>query len=107
MYAEACFKALGDKVDYWCTVNEPSINCMAAYAYGSNAPFLKDMNLAIRDSMVKYFLLDDFVFGEGCFCFLMMVDVDLFGNNVLYLVVCGDCFIKDINISYNRVLILL
>lgn len=48
VYAEACFKALGDKVDYWCTVNEPSINCMAAYAYGSNAPFLKDMNLAIR-----------------------------------------------------------
>ena len=47
-YAETCFKAFGDRVDYWCTVNEPSINCMAAYAYGSNAPFLKDMNLAIR-----------------------------------------------------------
>lgn len=47
-YAETCFRALGDKVPYWCTVNEPSINCMAAYAYGSNAPFLKDMKLAIR-----------------------------------------------------------
>lgn len=48
VYAETCFKALGDKVDYWCTVNEPSINCMAAYAYASNAPFMKDMNLAIK-----------------------------------------------------------
>ncbi len=47
-YAETCFRALGDKVDYWCTVNEPSINIMASYAYGSNAPFLKDMNLAIK-----------------------------------------------------------
>lgn len=49
-YARTCFEALGDRVDYWCTVNEPSINCMAAYAYGSNAPFLKDMKLAIRAS---------------------------------------------------------
>ena len=47
-YAETCFRALGDRVNYWCTVNEPSINCMAAYAYGSNAPFLKDMELAIK-----------------------------------------------------------
>lgn len=47
-YADTCFRALGSKVDYWCTVNEPSINCMAAYAYGSNAPFLTDMKLAIR-----------------------------------------------------------
>ena len=47
-YAETCFRALGDRVDYWCTVNEPSVNCMASYAYGSNAPFLKDMKLAIR-----------------------------------------------------------
>lgn len=47
-YARTCFEAFGDRVDYWCTVNEPSINCMAAYAYGSNAPFLKDMKLAIR-----------------------------------------------------------
>lgn len=49
-YAKTCFTALGDRVDYWCTVNEPSINCMASYAYGSNAPFLHDMNLAIKAS---------------------------------------------------------
>ncbi len=49
-YAETCFKALGDRVDYWCTVNEPSINVFASYAYGSNAPFLKDMNLAFKAS---------------------------------------------------------
>lgn len=47
-YAEVCFKALGDKVDYWSTVNEPSINCMAAYAFGKTAPFEKDMNKAIQ-----------------------------------------------------------
>ena len=49
-YAETCFRALGDKVDYWCTVNEPSINIMASYAYGSNAPFMHDMDLAIKAS---------------------------------------------------------
>jgi beta-glucosidase len=48
VYAETCFRAFGDRVDYWSTVNEPSINCMGAYAYGSNAPYLKDMSLAIR-----------------------------------------------------------
>ena len=49
-YAETCFRALGDRVDYWCTVNEPSINIMASYAYGSNAPFMHDMDLAIKAS---------------------------------------------------------
>ncbi|MBO5069285.1 MAG: glycoside hydrolase family 1 protein [Roseburia sp.] len=42
-YAKTCFEAFGDRVDYWATVNEPSINCMGAYAYGINAPFMKDM----------------------------------------------------------------
>lgn len=50
VYAKTCFEAFGDRVDYWCTVNEPSINCFAAYAYGTNAPFMKDMTLAIRAS---------------------------------------------------------
>ena len=45
-YAEVCFKAFGDRVDYWCTVNEPSINVFSAYAHGVQAPFIKDMNLA-------------------------------------------------------------
>ncbi len=49
-YAKTCFEALGDRVDYWCTVNEPSINIMASYAYGSNAPFMHDMDLAIKAS---------------------------------------------------------
>lgn len=48
VYAEAVFKALGSKVNYWVTVNEPSINCMASYAYGANAPFHTDMGEAIR-----------------------------------------------------------
>lgn len=47
-YAEAVFKQLGNKVDYWSTVNEPSINCMASYAYGANAPFHTDMGEAIQ-----------------------------------------------------------
>ena len=47
-YAEAVFKQLGNKVDYWCTVNEPSINCLGAYAYGTNAPFHRDMGEAVR-----------------------------------------------------------
>lgn len=47
-YAETCFTAFGDRVDYWSTVNEPSINCMGAYAYGTNAPYLMDMTKAIH-----------------------------------------------------------
>lgn len=48
IYAETVFKALGHKVDYWCTVNEPSINCMSAYAYGTHPPFLTDMKMALE-----------------------------------------------------------
>ena len=49
-YARTCFAAFGDKVDYWCTVNEPSINCMGAYAEGTNAPFHTDMREALLAS---------------------------------------------------------
>lgn len=47
-YAETCFRAFGDRVDYWSTVNEPSINCMGAYAEGTNAPYHTDMGEAIQ-----------------------------------------------------------
>ncbi len=46
-YAETCFKAFGDRVDYWSTVNEPAINIMQSYAEKANAPFLEDMNMAV------------------------------------------------------------
>lgn len=48
IYAKTVFEHLGNKADYWCTINEPSINCMASYAYAANAPFHSDMNEAIR-----------------------------------------------------------
>ena len=47
-YAGTCFAAFGSRVDFWSTVNEPSINCMGAYAYGTNAPYLRDMDKAIK-----------------------------------------------------------
>lgn len=47
-YAAAVFDALGQKVHYWATINEPSINIMSSYAYGSNAPFHTDMDEAIK-----------------------------------------------------------
>lgn len=47
-YAETCFKAFGTRVPYWSTVNEPNVNIMAAYAWGSTAPFEKDINKCIK-----------------------------------------------------------
>ena len=49
-YADACFEAFGDRVDYWSTVNEPSINVFGAYANASNAPFMNDPDAAVKAS---------------------------------------------------------
>ena len=48
VYAKTCFEAFGSRVDYWSTVNEPSINVFGAYAKAHNAPFLSDPDLAIK-----------------------------------------------------------
>lgn len=48
IYARTVFEAIGDDVAYWATINEPSINIMASYAYGVNAPFHTDMKEAIE-----------------------------------------------------------
>jgi beta-glucosidase len=37
-YAEACFKAFGDRVKNWITLNEPSTATMGGYAGGGQAP---------------------------------------------------------------------
>lgn len=47
-YAKTVFEVLGDKVDYWSTVNEPNINCMLAYLNGKLPPFVADQEKAIQ-----------------------------------------------------------
>ena len=40
-YAEACVKALSDKIEYWLTFNEPECFIPAGHGDGVHAPFLK------------------------------------------------------------------
>jgi beta-glucosidase len=41
-YAAACFDVYGDRVDWWCTINEPWIIGLLGYLHGLHAPGLKD-----------------------------------------------------------------
>ena len=41
-YAEVCFKAFGDRVKWWSTVNEPKLSVYGAYAFAHMHPFKHD-----------------------------------------------------------------
>lgn len=47
-YAKTVFEVLGNNVAFWCTVNEPNINCMNAYLYGRLPPYEADRKKAIQ-----------------------------------------------------------
>ena len=47
-YAEVCFREFGDRVKYWCTVNEPMLTVFAAYHRGRLFPYIKDEVLAFK-----------------------------------------------------------
>ncbi len=49
-YAETCFKAFGDRVAYWSTVNEPNCNVWAAYSWAVTPPFEKDIRKSVLAS---------------------------------------------------------
>ena len=41
-YAKILFENFGDRVQYWSTVNEPSVNVTGGYYRGTAAPYVKD-----------------------------------------------------------------
>jgi beta-glucosidase len=41
-FAEPVYKALGDRVTYWSTINEPNIVALVGYLLGEHAPGVKD-----------------------------------------------------------------
>jgi beta-glucosidase len=49
-YAEIVHRALGDRVSYWTTMNEPWCSAFLGYGSGAHAPALSDPRSAIRAS---------------------------------------------------------
>ena len=47
-YAEACVKALSDKITYWLTFNEPECFIPAGYESGVHAPFLQKPDEVVK-----------------------------------------------------------
>ncbi len=47
-YAEICFRAFGDRVKYWITLNETFAFTFAAYGIGRNPPCIRDFKMAIK-----------------------------------------------------------
>jgi beta-glucosidase len=47
-YADAVFRALGDRVPLWLTLNEPKTVVMVGYVYGSHAPGITNTNKAYK-----------------------------------------------------------
>lgn len=47
-YAETVYKALGDRVTYWSTINEPNMCTFLGYFLGVHAPGAKDMTTFLR-----------------------------------------------------------
>ncbi len=47
-YAELCYRELGDLVDYWITLNEPSVVSYLGHLSGVMAPGMKDLKAAFQ-----------------------------------------------------------
>jgi len=47
-YARACYEALGDKVKFWMTLNEPPCTAFVGYEEGRHAPGVRDGAAAFR-----------------------------------------------------------
>ncbi len=49
-YAATVFGALGDRVPYWVTMNEPWVSAFVGYWHGRHAPGRRDLRAAVRAS---------------------------------------------------------